>query len=182
MLYRYIYIYICVCIYICIYVYIYIYVCVYIYMHTYIYREATKMSLFLFGSNFYKNKQTFKIFSPQILEVYKIILVKTTLESIMFYYTFSVTNTRFIPCTGLLCDSTTATRTLKLSTTLLSISCGIHLICLLIMSSVVCGLFLQTVFQVSPQKIVRQVEILGIGWPGVIGLIWNESVPWEVMP
>ena len=113
-------------------------------MHTYVYREATKMSLFLFGNNFYKNKQTFKIFSPQILEVYRILLVKTTLESIMFYYTFSVTNTMFIPCTGLLCDSTTATRTLKLSTTLLSISCGIHLICLLIMSSLVCGLFLQT--------------------------------------
>ena len=44
------------------------------------------------------------------------------------------------------------------------------------MSSLVCGLFSQT------QKIVRQVEILGIGWPGVIGLTWNESVPWEVMP
>ena len=26
------------------------------------------------------------------------------------------------------------------------------------------------------------VEILGIGWPGVIGLTRNESVPWEVMP
>ena len=33
-----------------------------------------------------------------------------------------------------------------------------------------------------PPKIVRQVEILGIGWPGVIGLTRNESVPWEVMP
>ena len=37
-------------------------------------------------------------------------------------------------------------------------------------------------FQVPPQKIVRRVEILGKGWPGVIGLTWNESVPWEVMP
>ena len=28
----------------------------------------------------------------------------------------------------------------------------------------------------------RQVEILELGWPGVIGLIRNESVPWEFMP
>ena len=28
----------------------------------------------------------------------------------------------------------------------------------------------------------RRVEILGIGWPVVIGLTQNESVPWEVMP
>ena len=31
--------------------------------------------------------------------------------------------------------------------------------------------FMNSVFQVPPQKIVRQLEILGIGWPGVIGLI-----------
>ena len=104
----------------------------------------TKMSLFFFGNNFYKNKKTFKIFSRQLLEVYRILLVETTLESIMFYYTFSVINTMFIPCTALLYDSTAATRTLKLSTTLLSISCGIHLISLLMMSSLVCGLFAQT--------------------------------------
>ena len=55
--------------------------------------SPTKMSLFFFGDNFYKNKATFKIFSPQILEVYRILLVETTLESIMFYYTFSVINT-----------------------------------------------------------------------------------------
>ena len=42
--------------------------------------------------------------------------------------------------------------------------------------------FTNSVFQVSLQKIVRQVEILGIGWPGVIGLTRNESVPWDVMP
>ena len=42
--------------------------------------------------------------------------------------------------------------------------------------------FTNSVFQVPPQRIVRRVEILGIGWPGVIGLTWNESVPWEVMP
>ena len=104
----------------------------------------TKMSLFFFGNNFYKNKETLKIFSPQILEVYRILLVETTLESIMFYYTFSVINTMFVPCTALLYDSTAATSTLKLSTTLLSISCGIHLIFLLMKSSRVCGLFSQT--------------------------------------
>ena len=42
--------------------------------------------------------------------------------------------------------------------------------------------FANSVFQVPPQKIVKQVEILGIGWPRVIGLMWNESVPWELMP
>ena len=42
--------------------------------------------------------------------------------------------------------------------------------------------FTDSFFQVPPQKIVRRVEILGIGWPGVIGLMQNESVPWEVMP
>ena len=106
----------------------------------------TKIPLFFFGNNFYKNKDTFKIFSPQILEVYRILLVKTTLES-MFYYTFSVINTTFIPCTVLLYHSTAATWTLKLSTTPLSISCGIHLISLLMMSSLVCGFF-----QVPPSE------------------------------
>ena len=87
----------------------------------------------------------------------------------------------FVPWTALLYDSAAATRTLKLSTTPLSISCGIHLMSLLMISSLACGLFSQTLsFKYSPQKIVRQVEILGIGWPGVIGLMQNESVPWEV--
>ena len=86
------------------------------------------MFLFFFGNNFYKNKETFKIFSPQLLEVYRILLVETTPESMMFYY-----------------DSTAATLTLKLSLlTLLRISCGIHLISLLMMSSLVCRLFSQT--------------------------------------
>ena len=87
----------------------------------------------------------------------------------------------FVPFTALLYDSTAATRTLKQSTTPLSISCGIHLMSLLMISSLVCGLFSQTLsFKYSPQKIFRRVEILGIGWPGVIGLMQNESVPWEV--
>ena len=42
--------------------------------------------------------------------------------------------------------------------------------------------FTNSAFQVPPQKIVKWVEILGIGWPGVIGLTRNESVPWKVMP
>ena len=102
------------------------------------------MFLFFFGDNFYKNKETFRTFSPQILEVYRILLVETTLESIMLYYTFSVINTMFVPYSALLYDSTAATQTLKLSATLLSISCGISLISFLIMSSVICGLFSQT--------------------------------------
>ena len=57
------------------------------------------MSLFFFGNNVYKNKETFKIFSPQILEVYRILLVETTLES-MFYYIFSVINTMLVPYTN----------------------------------------------------------------------------------
>ena len=124
----------------------------------------TKMSLFFFDNNFYKNKDTCKIFSPQIVEVYRILLVEATLESIMFCYTFSVINTMFVPCTALLYDSTAATRTLKLSTTPLSISCGIHLISLLMMSSLVCGLFSQTVtFRYPHQEIVTLVQVLGIG-------------------
>ena len=42
--------------------------------------------------------------------------------------------------------------------------------------------FTNSVFQVPPQKIVKRVEILGIGWPGVIDLTRNKSVPWKVMP
>ena len=84
-------------------------------------------------NNFYKNKEIFKIFPPPLLEVYRILLVETTLKSLMFYYTFSVINTMFIPCTTQLYDSTAATRTLKLSTTLLCISSGIRLISLLML-------------------------------------------------
>ena len=108
------------------------------------YRVAHKNVLFFFGDNFYKNKETFKIFSPQIMEVYRILLVETTRESIMFYYTFSVINAMFVPCTVLLYDSTAAPWTLKLSTTLLSISCRIRLISLLMMNSLVCALISQT--------------------------------------
>ena len=77
------------------------------------------MSLFFFANNFYKTKETLKNFSRQLLDVYKILLVETTLE-LMFYYTFSVINVMFVPCTALLYDSKAATWTLKLSTTLLT--------------------------------------------------------------
>ena len=42
--------------------------------------------------------------------------------------------------------------------------------------------FTNSVFQVPPQKIVRRVEILEIGWLGVIDFMRNVSDPWEVMP
>ena len=72
----------------------------------------------------------------------------------MFYYTFSVINTTFVPCTALLYDSTAAIWTLKLSTAPLSISCGIHL-----MSSLVCGLFSRTLFFRYPPS-----ENSHVGW------------------
>ena len=105
-------------------------------------------------------------FFLQILEVYRILLVETTLESIMFCYTFSVINTMFAPCTVLLYDST-ATQTLKLSTTPFSISSGIHLISLLMMSFLLCGLFSQTVFQVPPS------ENSQAGWDLGNGMAWG---------
>ena len=92
------------------------------------------MAIFFFGNNFYENKETFKIFSAQILEVYRILLVEAILESIMFYYTFSVINTMSVPCTALLYPSTASTRTLKLFTTLLSIFCEIRLISFLMIT------------------------------------------------
>ena len=63
------------------------------------------MFLFFFSNNFYETKETVKIFSPQILKVCRILLVQTTLESPVFYYTFSVINDRFNPGTALLHDS-----------------------------------------------------------------------------
>ena len=77
--------------------------------------------------------------------------------------------------------STAATRTLKLSTTLLSISCGIRLIFFLMISCLRIVLT-NSAFQVSPKKIVMRVEIFGIGYPGVIGLPRNESGKRKVMP
>ena len=141
-----------------------------------IYRVAQSF----FGNNFYKNKEIFKIISPQILEVYIILLVETTLESIIFYYTFSVINTMFVPFTALLHEQKSNNKIVYNS--IEHFLCNPSdffsddvLSCLWIV-------FTNSVFQVPPQKIVRRVEILGIGWPGVIGLTWNESVPWEVMP
>ena len=140
------------------------------------------MSPFFFDNNFCKNKESFKIFSPQLLEFYRILLVETTLELIMFYYTFSLINTMLVPCTALLYDSTAAPQTLKLSTTLLSISCGIPLISLLMMPSLVCGLFSQTLsFRYSLRKQSGKLRSWEQDGQGVIGLTRNESVRWEVM-
>ena len=87
----------------------------------------------------------------------------------------------FVPCTALLYDSTAATQILKLSTTPLSISCGIHLIFLLMTSSLVCGLFSQILSsRYPPQKIVRPVEILGMGsyaWGIQVICSRNEVTP-----
>ena len=121
-----------------------------------------KMSLFFFGNNFYKNKETFKILSPQLLQVYRNLLMETILESIMFYYTFSVINTMFVPCTTLLYDSAAATRTLKLFTILLSISFGINLIShVIIVLFCLWIVFTISIFQIPPQKIggLRSWEI-----------------------
>ena len=143
----------------------------------------TKMSLFFFGKNFYKNKETFKIFSPQLLEVYRIVLVETTLQSKMFHYTLSVINTMFVPRTALLDDSTALTQTIKLSTTPFNISCGMHLISLLMMSSFVFGLISQTLsFRYPLRKYLgglRSWEEDGQGlsvWRKVILSHW-EAVP-----
>ena len=141
----------------------------------------TRMSLFFFANNFYKNKENFKVFYSQLLGIYRILLLETNLE-LMFYYTFSVINTMFVPCTALLYDCRAATRTIKFSTTLLSSSCAIRLISFLMMSFLSVDCFQKLCLSGTPQKIVRRVEILGIGWPGVIGFTWHESVPWEVMP
>ena len=110
------------------------------------------MSLFFFGNNFSKNKETFKIFSPQILEIYRILLMETSLESIMFCYTFSIINTMFVPCIVLLYDNTAATWTLKLSTTLLSISCGIRLISFLICPLLSVGCFHKLCLSGTPSE------------------------------
>ena len=70
----------------------------------------------------------------------------------MIYYTFSVINTMFVPCTTLLYDSTAATGTIKLPATLISISCTIRLITFLMMSSFDCGLFSQLCLSGTPLR------------------------------
>ena len=137
----------------------------------------TKMSLFFFGNNLYKNRQTFKIFSPQLPENYRIILVETTLES-MFYYTFSAIISMFVPCTALLYDSTAATQTLKLSTTLLSISCeSVWFIFWCPLLSVDC--FHRHWLSGTPSENSQAGWDLGDRMTGVIGF---TPVPWEVIP
>ena len=98
----------------------------------------------------------------------------------MFYYTFSVINTMLVPCTALLCEQNSNNKIVHNSIE--------HFLCSPFdffsddVLSCLWIVFTNSVFQISPQKIVRWVEILEIGWPGVIGLTRNESVPWEVMP
>ena len=92
------------------------------------------MSLFFFANNFYKNKEAFKIFSPQLLQVHSNSNIKIVHNSIDHFL--------WNPS---------------------DFSSDDVLSCLWIV-------FTNSVFQVPPQKIVRRVEILGIGWPGVIGL------------
>ena len=134
----------------------------------------TKISLFFFGNTFYKKKETFKIFSPQILKVYRILLVGIILESIMFHYTFSVINTMFVLCTALLYEQN--------SNTIIVHNSIEHFLCNPSdffsddVPSCLWIVFTNSVFQIPLQKIVRRVEILGDR-----GLMWNESVPWEVL-
>ena len=94
----------------------------------------------------------------------------------MFYYTFSVINIMFVPCTLLLYDSTAATRTLKLSTTLLSISCGIHLISLLMMSSLVWIFFTKSV--TPPHFSNRALEYLRHNFPWDRLISHQTDNPW----
>ena len=107
------------------------------FVHT---RRPTIMSLFFFGNNFYKNKEIFKIFSPQLLEVYRILLVKTTLESIIFYYTFSVINTMFVSAVW----KHSSNSNIKIVHNSIKYFLCNSLISFLVMSSLVCGLFSQT--------------------------------------
>ena len=120
-------------------------------------KRPAKMSLFFFGNNFYKNKETFKIFSLKILEVCRILLVQTTLESPKFYHTFLVINDRFDWGTALLYDSSN-------SNVKIAHNCIGHFLWNMsdFSSGVVfenfCSIwivFINYVFQVPPQKIVR---------------------------
>ena len=142
------------------------------------------MSLFFFGNNFYKNKETFKIFSPQILEVYRILLVQTTPESIMFYYTFLVINDMFDPGTVPLCDSSNPSIKIVHNSIEHFLRNPSDFSSAVVFENLRClwFVFINSVFQVPLKKIVMRVEIWGIGWPGVISSTQNESVPWEVLP
>ena len=57
-----------------------------------------------------KLKKLSRFFLHRYWRFIEFFLVETTLESIMFYYNFSVTNTMFFPCTALLYDSIAAPR------------------------------------------------------------------------
>ena len=82
-----------------------------------------KLTIFIFGPNFSKKRSSRR--------------KQNKLNTNIVFYIFQLVQSFFF-------DSIAATQTLKLSTTLLSISCGIRLISFLMMSSLVCGLFSQT--------------------------------------
>ena len=103
-----------------------------------------KCPYFSLAITFTKIRKASRFFLHNYRKFIEFFWLITTLESIMFCYTFSVINTMFVQCSALLYDSIVTTRTLKLSITLLSVSCGIPLISLLMMSSFACGLLSQT--------------------------------------
>ena len=142
----------------------------------------TKMSLFFFGDNFYKNKETFKIFSSQILEVCRILLVETTLKSIMFYYTFSVINTMFVQCTAAVWQHSSNSNIKIVHNSIehflrntSDFSSDDVLSCLWIV-------FTNSVFQVSPWENSQAGWVLGDRMARIIVLTRNESVPRDVIP
>ena len=88
----------------------------------------------------------------------------------------------FGPCPALLYDSTTATRTLKLSTTLLGIFCE-NPFDFISDDVLYCPwIVFKNFLSGTPSENNQAGWDLGVRWPGVIGLIQNESVPWELKP
>ena len=91
----------------------------------------------------------------------------------------------FTPCTALVYDSTTATRTLKLPTTLLSIACGIRLISFLMMSFLVFGLFSQTPpfrYFLAPWNITEHLNTSGITSHGTDSFRIKPITPGHPIP
>ena len=61
-----------------------------------------KCSYFSLAITFIKIRKSSRFFLHRYWKFIEFFWCKTTLESIMFYYTFSVINTMFVPCTALL--------------------------------------------------------------------------------
>ena len=126
-------------------------------------------------------KETFKIFSPQILEVCRILLVQTTLESPMFYYTFSVVNDMFDPATALLYDSSISKVKIAHNWAFLVESVWFLFWCCLWEPLLSLDCFHKLCLSGVPIENSQVVEIWRIGWPEVIVLRQNKFVPWEVL-